>query len=127
MQRRLIKKKRLSATKRRRRAIPTRIVALVMRAVDMRCCLCEWRTELPPRCRGQVHHIDGNPSNNRVSNLVWLCLTHHEEVGSKGQSTRRLPADAVREYRHELQDYLKRQREAFRIQGRSETRTPPFA
>lgn len=29
----------------------------------------------------EVHHIDGNRSNNKVNNLIILCPTHHKEVG----------------------------------------------
>ncbi|MGM5483489.1 MAG: HNH endonuclease [Nanobdellota archaeon] len=29
-----------------------------------------------------IHHIDGNPSNNRVNNLIVLCPTCHRKVGS---------------------------------------------
>jgi len=28
----------------------------------------------------KIHHIDGNPSNNRITNLILLCGNHHDEA-----------------------------------------------
>lgn len=28
----------------------------------------------------KIHHIDGNPSNNRITNLVLLCGNHHDDA-----------------------------------------------
>lgn len=31
-----------------------------------------------PRCKPLVHHVDGNPANNDVSNLVWVDEFDHK-------------------------------------------------
>jgi len=36
-----------------------------------RCQICESTT------RVQIHHLDGNPNNNRIENLAVLCRKHH--------------------------------------------------
>ena len=28
----------------------------------------------------QIHHIDGDPSNNNFDNLVLLCFDHHDDA-----------------------------------------------
>lgn len=28
----------------------------------------------------KIHHIDGNPSNNRITNLILLCGNHHDDA-----------------------------------------------
>lgn len=44
------------------------------------CCIC--RTE---RKHVQIHHIDGNPSNNDIKNLCVLCTDCHSRVtGNEG-------------------------------------------
>jgi hypothetical protein len=45
-----------------------------------RCCICH-----EPRKHVQIHHIDGNPSNNEWENLAVLCVDCHSLVtGDQG-------------------------------------------
>jgi len=39
-------------------------------------CVVELTEDLEPL----IHHIDGNPRNNEISNLVLLCPNCHSEV-----------------------------------------------
>lgn len=39
-------------------------------------CVARLTEDLEPH----IHHIDGNPRNNEISNLVLLCPTCHSEV-----------------------------------------------
>jgi hypothetical protein len=32
---------------------------------------------------GQIHHKDGNPDNNKISNLVALCAKCHRQIRIK--------------------------------------------
>ena len=45
------------------------------------CVICD-------RSRVQIHHIDGNKKNNDESNLIVLCVEHHDEaeMSKKGRS-----------------------------------------
>lgn len=41
----------------------------------VRCGLTNRRTKL------EVHHIDGDTTNNALENLITLCVRHHREAG----------------------------------------------
>jgi len=47
------------------------------------CAICQ-------KPQGQIHHIDGDHSNNAEKNLIFLCLSHHGEAHSKGTMNRNL-------------------------------------
>lgn len=53
----------------RRPRIPREVLDPLLVRCRHRCCICGEHYV-------QVHHIDGNPSNNRESNLIPLCRTH---------------------------------------------------
>jgi hypothetical protein len=55
---------------------------------------------------GQIAHLDRNPSNNHLENLVWLCLPHHDDYDSIRWQTKRLTADEVKFYRSILYEQL---------------------
>jgi|GEM_PF-3880190 len=101
-----------------RTKVPKKLAAEIEFAVDMRCCVCEPVSGLPPRPRaGQIHHLDSDPTNHKAENLVWLCLDHHEEAGTTGQAARRLSADVIRKYRSVLQTRIQRNRVGSKIQN----------
>lgn len=103
----------------KRRKISQDSVAMLQFRADLRCCLCQYVGDLPPRPQsGQIHHIDGDSSNGSIQNLVWLCLEHHEEVGKIGRSSRRIHAKTLIRFRDELERRVRRQRRAPR--GRRE-------
>lgn len=94
-----------------RRRVQNHVATKVMFATDLRCCLCDPISGLPPRPRnGQIHHLDEDPTNNRIDNLVWLCLDHHEEAGKRGKAARRLTPDIIRHYRELLRKRVLRDR-----------------
>jgi len=39
------------------------------------CCICA-------ESGGQIHHINGDPSDNTPENLAVLCLPHHDKATS---------------------------------------------
>lgn len=39
-----------------------------------KCQICGTKGNL------KIHHIDGNPSNNRITNLILLCGNHHDDA-----------------------------------------------
>lgn len=74
--------------------IPDDVAAEVMFASDRTCCICKDSNR-----NVQIHHIDGDPSNNDPSNLAVLCTDHHSEVHSKLAFARNLSAETVVLYR----------------------------
>jgi len=51
------------------------------------------------RSRVQVHHIDGNDENSEESNLIVLCLPHHDEA-EKSKQGKGLSANLTQEQLH---------------------------
>jgi hypothetical protein len=54
----------------------------------------------------QIHHIDGDPTNNTEDNLIVLCLAHHEEA-EKSKTGKGLSANLAPEALHEYKSRLK--------------------
>lgn len=80
--------------KKKRIPIPKDLAADVMFAADRTCCVCRENGKAV-----QIHHIDGDPSNNTLENLVVLCLEHHDQTQIKGGFGRKLDAAQVTRYR----------------------------
>ena len=76
--------------------IPKALATEVMFAADSTCCVCRENGKAV-----QIHHIDGNPSNNTFENLVVLCLEHHNQTQMSGGFGRKLDAPLVTLYRDE--------------------------
>lgn len=52
----------------------------------------------------QVHHINGDNSDNRPENLATLCLRHHDEATAPRGLTARLGPDHIRKYKAQWED-----------------------
>lgn len=61
--------------------------------------------------KGQVAHLDHDPSNSAYENLAWMCLPHHDECDSKSSQTKNYSEYEVKKYRQALYDEVRRQRE----------------
>ena len=63
----------------RRREPPERTKADLLERSRRRCCMC-YALEVDSQEKGgQIAHLDHDPSNNRLGNLAWLCLPHHDQ------------------------------------------------
>jgi hypothetical protein len=71
-----------------------------------RCCLCYFLDNITEVQKGQVCHLDQNPNNSRLTNLVWLCLKHHDEFDSKTRQSKGITVGEIREYRNQLYKIL---------------------
>lgn len=87
--------------------IPRKVVASVLIECRRRCAICFGIDRGNLRKKGQVAHLDKNRNNNKKENLVWLCLSHHDEYDGRTSQSKGITIDEVRIYRDELRDYMK--------------------
>jgi hypothetical protein len=64
--------------KKKRIKIPDKVTAEILFLCRNTCCICG--SQFIPL---HIHHIDENPSNNEIDNLIPLCLNCHANVHSK--------------------------------------------
>jgi len=67
-----------------------------------RCCICFGLNRDESIKKGQIVHLDGDPNNNDIDNLAFLCLDHHDELDSSTSQSKGLSAIEVKGYREEL-------------------------
>ena len=85
-------------------ALPGATVTAVLRRSCRRCCVCFGLRRDDTVKKGRVAHLDGNPGNNALDNLAWMCLEHHYEYDSTTSQTKSLPIQEVKVYRQELHE-----------------------
>ncbi len=79
-----------------RQNVPEKIANLILVANHHTCCICRER-----RKHVQLHHVDGNHSNNDPDNLAVVCLDDHSRVtGNEGLGRRFTPGE-VEEYKRQ--------------------------
>lgn len=52
--------------------------------------------------KGQIAHLDQNPANNKLDNLVFLCFDHHDEYDSRTSQSKGLTEGELRHFRSKL-------------------------
>lgn len=77
---------------RKRIQIPKAIEHQILMQNQNACCVCRKQNV-------QIHHIDGNPGNNALTNLCVLCIEHHAQASSKGTMTKGLEPTLLRKYK----------------------------
>lgn len=92
-----------------RMAIPTRTEAEVLFLSDHTCALCTTRYK-----DVQIHHIDGNPSNNASANLVVLCLDCHSRVTGRRGLGKAYSLGEIQRYKRHWEARVRAAREAHR-------------
>lgn len=89
-----------------RPAIPIVVQTELLLQSRRRCCLCfGLKADIEVK-EGQIAHLDRNPSNNKLDNLAWLCLSHHDHYDSVRRQTKRLTPEEVKSYRAQLHSQL---------------------
>jgi hypothetical protein len=91
-------------TRRQRPSIPIRIQHEILFRNQSVCCVCQ-----EPGV--QIHHLDGAPSNNSISNLCVLCIRHHAEASSKSNMVRGLSSGLLKQYKADWEGRLTRKRQ----------------
>lgn len=90
----------------KRKTIPSGVIADVTSACRRRCCFCFALDRDDKEKRGQIAHLDHDPSNNGPDNLAFLCLHHHDEYDSPRSQSKGLTIDEAKRYRTELLAYV---------------------
>lgn len=85
-----------------RPSIPAETQKAVLLKSRRRCCLCFWLHGRDEVVKGQIAHLDHNPSNNAEDNLVFLCFDHHEDYDGTTRLAKGLRENEVRQWRDEL-------------------------
>lgn len=73
--------------------IPPDLAARVLFASDKTCCICRQANR-----KVEIHHIDGDPSNNDFSNLAVVCKDCQSDAHTDHSFARNLTPDLVRMY-----------------------------
>ena len=73
-----------------RQKVPQSTQTEVIMASRRRCCICFGLEIDVVRKRGQIAHLDGDPSNNDFENLAFLCLEHHDEYDGRTSQSKGL-------------------------------------
>ncbi len=71
-----------------------------------RCCLCYYLDGIKAKQRGQIAHLNRDSANSDFSNLVFLCLNHHDEYDSRSSQSKNYTLTEVKTYRDRLYDEL---------------------
>lgn len=74
--------------------------------VRRRCCLCWHIDDRRHDRQGQIAHLNRKRDDNRLSNLVYLCLDHHNAYDSRTSQSKNYMELEVRRYRDMLIEAL---------------------
>ena len=89
-----------------RSKIPLETETEVLLRSRRRCALCFGLTRDTSIKRGQIAHLDRDRSNNKIENLAFLCLDHHDQYDSRTSQSKGLKITEVQYYRAELEEAL---------------------
>jgi len=85
-----------------RRRISPRVETLVATLSHRRCCLCVFLEGRDEVRKGQIAHLNGDCMDNRLENLAWLCLDHHDDYDSRTSQSKGLTEGELRHWRDQL-------------------------
>jgi hypothetical protein len=82
--------------------ISPKIAAEVLFLNRHTCCIChdEYKDV-------EIHHIDGDNSNNLISNLAVVCSQHHSDVESDHGLGRSYSEEEIKKYKADWEEYCK--------------------
>lgn len=86
----------------KRKKISPKVTAEVLIKSARRCCLCYGLCRDFTEKNGQIAHIDGDPYNNTLDNLVFLCFEHHDQYDTMPSQSKGLTIQELLFYRNIL-------------------------
>lgn len=90
-----------------RKKLPDNISREILFKNESACCICQ-------KSNVQIHHIDGNNSNNKLENLAILCIEHHALASVKSLMTQSLKPSLVRQYKLTWESHVLEKRRIIR-------------
>ena len=88
---------------------PNRLDVLsVLEKSRRRCALCFYFNADYEIKRGQIAHINNNASQSEQSNLVFLCLKHHDEYHLNSPLTKSITEDELKIAKDKLEQWIER-------------------
>ncbi len=91
----------------KRKKIPNDTEIELFKRCRRRCCICYGLKRDKDIKTGQIAHLDHDPSNIEIDNLVFLCLPHHDEYDSRRSQSKGLSLTEVKSYKKELEDHFR--------------------
>ena len=67
-----------------------------------RCCICFGLNNDFSEKPGQIAHLDRNNSNNKLENLAFLCLEHHDKYDTRTSQSKGWTIGEARQYKSDL-------------------------
>lgn len=96
----------------------------VLVASRRRCALCFGLFGDLDQKRGQIAHVDRDPSNAAFENLAFLCLPHHDEYDTKTSQSKRFVPKELIAHRDRLYDRVGRELDDERQSQSSQSTVP---
>jgi hypothetical protein len=90
-----------------RTRVPESIQAEVVTSCRRRCCICYGLNGDLELKRGQIAHLDKDRNNNKIDNLAFLCMDHHDEHDSRTSQSKSFLIQEIKGYREELNKFWK--------------------
>ncbi|MGV3525426.1 MAG: hypothetical protein ACO1RX_14440 [Candidatus Sericytochromatia bacterium] len=91
----------------KREKISPETQARILSESRRRCAVCFGLERDLKRKKGQIAHINQNPNDNSMDNLIFLCFDHHDEYDSTTRQSKNITASELKVYRKQLFKELK--------------------
>ena len=91
---------------RNRVKLPSTIETDVIISSRRGCCVCYALHGDEAEKKGQITHLDHDPSNNTIDNLAFLCFDHHDQYDSRTNQSKGLTKAEVKRYRNQLRTFV---------------------
>ncbi len=87
--------------------IPKNVEAEVLFKANHTCSICN-----DPNIGVQIAHIDDNPSNNIETNLIVLCVNHHDKAHIRSPISKSFTKKELEKYKNNWEDTILLRRKA---------------
>ena len=87
--------------------LPRKTEAKVLLGSRRRCAICFGLHHDASVKRGQIAHLDRDRSNNKLENLAFLCLDHHDQYDGRTSQSKGFRSTEVKYFRAELKEALR--------------------